>query len=81
MSPEEKAEKAQESAEGAKKPRKEGTDRGSAGLQARRLVRSANKVAQDSDGAPTPQTEFLMSQANVLALLELADAVRSDKQT
>lgn len=50
------------------------------GVQALRLIRNAKQATNDSDGAPTPQAEFLMSQANVMALLDLADAIRGDKQ-
>jgi hypothetical protein len=48
-----------------------------AGEQARRFLQNAKRATNDSDGAPTPQAEFMIQQANVMAMLEVADAVRS----
>lgn len=49
------------------------------GEQARRAIANARREAKSADGAATPQADFLLKQANVLALLELADAIRGSK--
>jgi hypothetical protein len=56
-------------------------DKAPPGQQAVRLMRSAKAATKDSNGAPTPEAEFLMKQASVMAMLDLADAVRSSRQS
>jgi hypothetical protein len=46
-------------------------------LLANRALTRARKLIEASDGgAPDPMAQFLMASANVLATLELADAIR-----
>jgi hypothetical protein len=49
------------------------------GVQARRLLRNARQEAKD--GEPTPKAQFLMQEAGVLATLDLADAMREQRQS
>jgi hypothetical protein len=51
----------------------------SAGEQAMRILAAARREGRAADGAGTPKAEFLLKQANVLATLDLADAIRSSK--
>jgi hypothetical protein len=60
------------------KERKPGKGKATAGVQARRLIRNAKQAA--NDGEPTPKAEFLMQEANVMATLELAEAIRGQQE-
>jgi hypothetical protein len=60
--------------------KKSKTEKAPPGQQAVRLMRSAKAATKDSNGAPTPEADFLMKQASVMAMLELADAVRGSRQ-
>lgn len=46
-------------------------------LKAYRNVQAARKLRDGEDWATDSQADFLLQQANVFALLELADAIRS----
>jgi hypothetical protein len=48
------------------------------GVQARRLVRNARQAA--NNGEPTPKAQFLMQEANVMATLDLAEAIREQQK-
>jgi hypothetical protein len=49
--------------------------------KAYRSLQQARKLRDGLDLAPASQAEFLLQQANVLALLELADAIRSQSKS
>ena len=48
---------------------------------ANRALGRARKILASNDGKPDPMADFLIASANVLATLELADAIRSVKSS
>jgi hypothetical protein len=48
---------------------------------ANRALGRARKLIASADGQPDPMVDFLIASANVLATLELADAIRSAKNS
>jgi hypothetical protein len=49
--------------------------------KAYRSLQQARKLRDGQEWAPDSQAEFLLQQANVFALLELADAIRSQSKS
>jgi hypothetical protein len=50
------------------------------GKVALRYVASARRITKSNDGKPDERVTAMLASANVMALLELADAVRSSGQ-
>jgi hypothetical protein len=49
--------------------------------RAYRSLQAARKLRERQDWTPDAQSDFLLQQANVFALLELADAIRSSNKS